>query len=224
MVRCSPSSVPERSDFEAWVESCVDAEAETGTEDRSSGRRLVEEVPALDSAVSRETVALLDEELPRSPVPASAVRGSSLFVSWAAALGSKKLMKDVKARAPNAICEMTSTNLQINLLVNRVNPPFDDPEIRKAMSLALDRKAFNSILFEGSGRLGGAMQAKPEGEWGMPQEILSTLMGYGPDTEKNLADAQVIMQKLGYSDAKPLSIERYLGAVRAAPVLKEANA
>ncbi|MEE4476184.1 ABC transporter substrate-binding protein, partial [Escherichia coli] len=54
------------------------------------------------------------------------------------------LMKDVKARAPNAICEMTSTNLQINLLVNRVNPPFDDPEIRKAMSLALDRKAFNS--------------------------------------------------------------------------------
>ncbi len=90
MVRCSPSSVPERSDFEAWAESCVDAEAETGTEDRSSGRRLVEEVPALDSAVSRETVALLDEELPRSPVPASAVRGSSLFVSWAAALGSKK--------------------------------------------------------------------------------------------------------------------------------------
>lgn len=51
------------------------------------------------------------------------------------------------------------------------------------------------------------MQAKPEGEWGMPQEILSTLMGYGPDTEKNLADAQVIMQKLGYSDAKPLSIK-----------------
>ncbi|MGY4260944.1 peptide/nickel transport system substrate-binding protein [Bradyrhizobium sp. USDA 4516] len=117
------------------------------------------------------------------------------------------LMKDVKARAPNAICEMTSTNLQINLLVNRVNPPFDNPDIRKAMSLALDRKAFNSILFEGSGRLGGAMQAKPEGEWGMPPEILSTLMGYGPDAEKNLAEAQAIMQKLGYSDAKPLSIK-----------------
>ncbi|WP_420964777.1 ABC transporter substrate-binding protein [Bradyrhizobium sp. B120] len=117
------------------------------------------------------------------------------------------LMKDVKARAPNAICEMTSTNLQINLLVNRVNPPFDNPEIRKAMSLALDRQAFNSILFEGTGRLGGAMQAKPEGEWGMPPETLSTLMGYGADTEKNLADAQAIMQKLGYGDAKPLSIK-----------------
>lgn len=36
------------------------------------------------------------------------------------------LMKDVKARSPNAICEMTATNTQINLLVNRVNPPFDN--------------------------------------------------------------------------------------------------
>ncbi|MBR0873072.1 peptide ABC transporter substrate-binding protein [Bradyrhizobium tropiciagri] len=117
------------------------------------------------------------------------------------------LMKDVKARAPNAICEMTATNTQINLMVNRVNPPFDNADIRHAMSLALDRKAFNTILFEGGARLGGAMLAKPEGEWGMPAEQLSTLTGYGPDTAKNLAEAQAIMQKLGYSDAKPLSIK-----------------
>ncbi|WP_407151745.1 ABC transporter substrate-binding protein [Bradyrhizobium sp. ORS 86] len=117
------------------------------------------------------------------------------------------LMKDVKARAPNAICEMTATNTQINLLVNRVNPPFDNPDIRRAMSLALDRKAFNTILFEGNGRLGGAMLAKPEGEWGMPPDVLATLPGYGPDTEKNVEEAQAIMQKLGYSDAKPLPIK-----------------
>ena len=36
-------------------------------------------------------------------------------------------------------------------MVNRVNPPFDNPEIRKAMSLALDRKPFNTILMEGQG-------------------------------------------------------------------------
>ena len=55
-------------------------------------------------------------------------------------------------------------------MVNRVNPPFDNPEIRKAMSLALDRKPFNTILMEGRARLGGAMLPKPEGEWGMPAE------------------------------------------------------
>ena len=81
------------------------------------------------------------------------------------------LMKDVKARAPNAICEVITTGTLINLMVNRVNPPFDNPEIRKAMSLALDRKPFNSILMEGTARLGGAMLPKPEGEWGMPAEM-----------------------------------------------------
>ena len=117
---------------------------------------------------------------------------------------SVPLLKDIKERAPNAICEMTTTGVLVNLMVNRVNPPFDNPEIRKAMSLALDRKPFNTILMEGQGRLGGAMLPKPVGEWGMPEEMLASLTGYGADTEKNLKDAQAVMEKLGYSEAKPL--------------------
>jgi peptide/nickel transport system substrate-binding protein len=120
---------------------------------------------------------------------------------------SVPLMKDMKALAPNAICETITTGTLVNLMVNRVNPPFDNPEIRKAMSLAVDRKAFNSILMEGTARMGGAMLPKPEGEWGMPAEMVSSLTGYGPDGEKNLAEAQGIMQKLGYSDDKPLQIK-----------------
>jgi peptide/nickel transport system substrate-binding protein len=117
------------------------------------------------------------------------------------------LLKDIKARAPNAVCEMITTGTLINLLVNRANPPFDNPEIRKAMSLALDRKPFNAILMEGNGRLGGAMLPQPEGEWGMPPEMVNALTGYGPDSEKNLKEARAIMEKLGYSDAKPLQIK-----------------
>jgi peptide/nickel transport system substrate-binding protein len=117
------------------------------------------------------------------------------------------LMKDIKARAPNAVCQVTPAGTQVNLMVNRVNPPFDNPDIRKAMSLALDRKPFNTILMEGQGLLGGAMLPKPVGEWGMPPEMVSQLTGYGPDGEKNMADAQAIMQKLGYGEAKPLPIK-----------------
>jgi peptide/nickel transport system substrate-binding protein len=120
---------------------------------------------------------------------------------------SVSLMKDVKARAPNAICEMITTGTFSNLMVNRVNPPFDNPDIRKAMSLAIDRKAFNAILMEGSALIGGAMLPRPAGEWGMPPEMVASLMGYGPDTDKNIAEAQAIMTKLGYSDAKPLQIK-----------------
>jgi peptide/nickel transport system substrate-binding protein len=92
-------------------------------------------------------------------------------------------------------------------MVNRENPPFDNPDIRKAMSLAIDRKVFNTILMEGLGLMGGAMLPKPVGEWSMPPEMVSSLTGYGPDTEKNIAEAQQIMQKLGYNDAKPLQIK-----------------
>ena len=117
------------------------------------------------------------------------------------------LMKDVKARSPNAICEMTTSGTQINLMVNRVNPPFDNPEIRKAMSLAIDRGAFNTLLMEGLGLMGGAMLPKPVGEWSMPPEMVAQLTGYGPDVEQNIGQAQAIMQKLGYSDANPLQIK-----------------
>jgi peptide/nickel transport system substrate-binding protein len=120
---------------------------------------------------------------------------------------SVPLMKDMKARAPKAICGMITTGTQVNLIVNRENPPFDSPDIRKAMSLAIDRKPFNTILMEGLGLMGGAMLPKPVGEWSMPPEMVSSLTGYGPDAEKNVAEAQGIMQKLGYSDAKPLQIK-----------------
>src|SRR5258706_14884941 len=113
---------------------------------------------------------------------------------------SVPLMKDVKARAPKAICKMITTGTQTNLMVNRENPPFDNPDIRKAMSLAIDRKAFNTILMEGLGIMGGAMLPKPVGEWSMPPEVVASLTGYGPDGEKNIAEEQAIMQKLGVND------------------------
>ena len=81
------------------------------------------------------------------------------------------------------------------------------PEMRNAMSLAIDRKAFNTILTEGQGLIGGAMLPKPAGEWGMPPEMVASLTGYGPDTDKNIAEAQAIMQKLGYSERKPLKMK-----------------
>jgi peptide/nickel transport system substrate-binding protein len=120
---------------------------------------------------------------------------------------SVRLLKDIKAQAPKAICEPITTGTQINLMVNRVNPPFDNPDIRKAMSLALDRQVFNTTLMEGLAIMGGAMLPKPVGEWGMPPEMQTSLVGYGPDSANNLAQAQAIMQKLGYSDAKPLQIK-----------------
>ncbi|WP_204319945.1 ABC transporter substrate-binding protein, partial [Klebsiella pneumoniae] len=44
------------------------------------------------------------------------------------------LMKDMKAQAPKAVCELNPSGVSSNLIVNRSNPPFDNADIRKAMS------------------------------------------------------------------------------------------
>lgn len=117
------------------------------------------------------------------------------------------LIKDVKAGAPNSVCEIASTNVSTNLMVNSGRPPFDNPEIRRALALVLDRKAFIDILSEGHYDVGGAFLPPPEGVWGLPPEMLRALPGYGSDVEKNRAEAQRIMQGLGYGPNNRLSIK-----------------
>jgi len=116
------------------------------------------------------------------------------------------LLKDVRQQAPQAICELVPANASTNLLVNREVPPFDNPELRRALALALDRKSFIDILAEGQGDVGGAMLPPPAGVWGMPADILATIPGYGPDIAKNRAAAREIMTKLGYGPDKRLAI------------------
>jgi len=99
-------------------------------------------------------------------------------------------LKDVKKEAPDAICQVVTANVARNLIVNRDKPPFDNPDLRRAMSLSLDRKAFIDILAEGEGDIGGVMQPPPSGLWGMPPDLLRTLRGYDPDVGNKRAMAR----------------------------------
>jgi len=116
------------------------------------------------------------------------------------------LLKDVKSQVPDAICEIGAENVAPNVLMNPV-PPFDKPEMRRAVALTLDRKAFIDILGEGQGDMGGAMLPPPEGLWGLPKEILATLPGFGPDVAKSREEARALMRGLGYGPDKHLSVK-----------------
>ena len=56
-------------------------------------------------------------------------------------------------------------NGRANLLVTNA-PPFDNPVLRRAMQLSLDRKSFIDILGEGQYDI-GTVQPPPEGIWGI---------------------------------------------------------
>jgi peptide/nickel transport system substrate-binding protein len=116
------------------------------------------------------------------------------------------LTHDVEKQRPDAICEIPPGSVSTNLIVNREKPPFDNPELRRAMALTIDRKSFIDILTEGIGLKAAAMQPPPGGLWGMPKEMLEKLPGYGPDVAKNRAEAREIMQKLGYGPDHRLKV------------------
>ena len=117
------------------------------------------------------------------------------------------LLKDVNQQMPEAICELTPIGVNRSLIVNRDKPPFDNPDLRRAMALSLDRKAFVDIITAGHGDIGGVMQPLPEGLWGMPPEMLKALPGYDPDVQKNRTQARQIMEKLGYGPENRLKVK-----------------
>ena len=115
-------------------------------------------------------------------------------------------LKDVRRELPQAICDMTIPNVNRNLLVNRDVAPFDNAQLRRAMTLSLDRQAFVDIIADGQGTIGGVMQPPPEGVWGMPAYTLKSLPGYDPDVTSSRAQARKIMEQLGYGPDKHLSV------------------
>ena len=138
--------------------------------------------------------------------------------TWILALGARQfdrtgpgfvpisLLKEIKNQAPEMSCEIASWNTSRTAIINRAVPPFDNPELRRAIMLALDRKAFINIIGEGQGEIGATMQPRPNGVWGMPAEILRTLPGYDPDITRNREQAKRIMQELGYGPDKRLAV------------------
>lgn len=116
------------------------------------------------------------------------------------------MYKDITKQAPTAVCEMRTTNVSTNLIVNRDKAPFDNPKIREAMALTIDRKAFVDILSEGNYIISAAMLPPPNGVWGMPPEVLKNVSGYDPDVTANRAKARKIMEGLGYGPDKRLKV------------------
>src|SRR6202011_2696659 len=82
------------------------------------------------------------------------------------------LTRDLQKQRPDAVCEMPPGSVSTNLIINREKPPFNNSELRRAMSLALDRQAFIDIITDGQGFRAAAMQPPPGGQWGMPLEML----------------------------------------------------
>ncbi len=117
------------------------------------------------------------------------------------------VLKDIKEQAPQVTCALVPSNVQRNVIINREAAPFNNPDLRRAVALTVDRRAFIDTLTQGKGDIGGALLAPPEGIWGMPADLMQKLPGYDPDVAKNRTEARKIMEKSGYGAGNRLKLK-----------------
>lgn len=117
------------------------------------------------------------------------------------------ILRETQRQAPDAQCVLVPSNVQRNVILNRSVAPFDNPDVRRAVALALDRRAIIDTLTQSEADIGGALLSAPAGVWGMPAAVMRQLPGYDPDVAKNRAEARAIMAGLGFGPDKRLHIK-----------------
>ncbi len=118
---------------------------------------------------------------------------------------AKTIAENVKQAVPKILLVEASTNLNDNLLLNFKRPIFQDARIRRAITLAIDRKGYIQAGRQGAAILGGVMLPKPYGVWGLTEKELAKLPGMG-DSVKNKAEARQLLAEVGYGPSKPLKL------------------
>jgi len=108
------------------------------------------------------------------------------------------MLNDINKQMGQELCHVAPTNVLRSVIINRDAPPFGNPDVRRAIALTLDRKAFIDTLTQGKGIVGGALLSPPFGIWGVPSELIKTFPGYGPDVAANRGEARKLMEKQGY--------------------------
>jgi peptide/nickel transport system substrate-binding protein len=89
------------------------------------------------------------------------------------------------------VLEQDTTDYYL-LGLNCAEPPFDDPKVRQALSLAIDRQAIVDAVFFGRGQVSGPV-VPTLGEWAQPVEDLPN---YAVDRER----AQLLLEEAGAGD------------------------
>lgn len=107
-----------------------------------------------------------------------------------------------------------------NLTLNTAEPPFDDARVRRALSLATDRRFLTEAVLAGADA--PALRAVAESISGRAEDV--ELDFADEDIESRRIEARTLLQEAGYGPGNPLAFTLFLtpsaGWPRVAPVLQ----
>jgi peptide/nickel transport system substrate-binding protein len=103
----------------------------------------------------------------------------------------------VRALGTEARVEESSWMLHMIVSFNTERPPFNDPRVRRALSLAIDRWGGSASLSRISqlGAVGGMV--RPGSVWSASPEEMQQWPGYGRDMAANRAEARRLLREAG---------------------------
>ncbi len=103
----------------------------------------------------------------------------------------------------NLIALESPSTSYISVNFNTRVAPFNNLELRKAATLAIDREAALKVTGNGQGGVSGA--ALP-GQWALPAAELEKIPGYGRDVAANQAEAKRILAQQGFPNGFPVKL------------------
>jgi peptide/nickel transport system substrate-binding protein len=119
---------------------------------------------------------------------------------------TKAMAEAAQKSAPAIVIDEVGQNGSDNVVINHKRAPFDNPAVRRAVSLAMDRYGYVQGVRHGGAVVGAALMPKPLGFWGLGDQELRTLPGYrNPAQEK--VEARKLLAAAGFGPGKPLRVE-----------------
>jgi len=119
---------------------------------------------------------------------------------------TKAMADAARAQAPSLVITEVGQNGSDNVILNHKRAPFDNPAVRQAVNLALDRNAYVRSVRQNGAVTGAALMPKPLGFWGLPEPEVRTLAGYR-DPAKDKAEAKRLLAGAGHGPDKPLRVD-----------------
>ena len=116
------------------------------------------------------------------------------------------IMEQLKGAVPSMLFTETASNVSENLLLNTKKPPFDNVKVRRALSFAVDRRAYTRTVHRGAAVVGASLAPKPWGVWGLLEKDLAQLPGYGGAADGR-ATAKRLLAEAGFGPGNPLKLD-----------------
>src|SRR6266571_2160697 len=129
----------------------------------------------------------------------TAVLTSQADLSW----NVSKETWDEGAKRTDAIrTNRVTTFGAYQVIINTRQKPFDDPRVRRAVHLALNRPGLIEA-FKTQEQIDLSRWVPHGGEFATPRDTIATLPGYRPDKTQDVAEARKLLADAGYANGVP---------------------